>query len=250
MEPFIPCELCATTGTPGYTFVGGESTFCNCRVAYEKERYFRLNATLLGIPENNLSYDINSYLEKNPPSPVPMVKRLLEECSDVLKSFVVYFSGETNTQKTSVASWFVRESYRRNRSSFYTTMPSLLKALIQRDNFNKDEDTYKSSYFIDKMLKMKTLCIDDSFDLSRLYFSGKSGFKSVLISNFLLERFYNPVVTLIVSKNSISRIPKQSKTNEGFDPEIEFLLKRNHVELEFNDKLTPAEMRSDFLKRL
>jgi DNA replication protein DnaC len=240
---YVPCEKCTSLGTPGFIFRNGESFPCECKKENHAETIKEYKILSSGMPSYCASYDFSSYRIKKENSPFDLLSELLTDIKGIVnRSEKLYFYGESNTQKTSIGCFFIKKALEQNIKSCYTSMPYLFSNLVSASSFSYNEAKETSVSRINKWRNSSLLCIDDSFDTGKLYLSGKTNYNSVLLLQFVddyISRLNKGLI--IISRNSMSKIPWATKDGEGFDRAFRGTLER-FKEIEFVDKLNISEM--------
>jgi DNA replication protein DnaC len=234
MKPFIPCIKCKDSKHPGVIVTEIESTECECLTKYNGyERLWKYLASK-GVLSKYIDYDVSEYYGDKSKSSIQGISNLFNAWyKGEVPNFQLYLSGKQSTQKTSVASYFVKDASLHGKSVRYLTMYGLLE-LLKSKTFDADNE---KNWVLDDAKSSDVLFIDDSFDTEKIYFPPKKGFIKSLLLNFLSDRISN-----IKSNVYISRI-KRTDIDSSFGNSVMGILSDNCVEI-FLEDVIPSALRN------
>ena len=245
---FKACERCEANGTPGWLGGVGRLTKCDCLLAYEEKTRIAQRIEDSGLNKNYLDYDIKDYISKSnkPNESLKVINNVISNVDAfVNEGGQLYIWGNRNTQKTSVISYLVRQVAVRNISIYYITMPQMIEALMQAKDYHESDTTAQASSIKRRLEETDLLVVDNAFDPSKIYFSGKSTYKATLLSSLFSYRNEQKCSNIFVAN-----VPRSGIDLDIFGESLPETLNRGCIELEFSDKLNENEMRSDVLKSL
>jgi len=190
--------------------------------------------TRASIPISMLDYDLNrDYIGK---SSIDKINYYVENFEDTFSDKCLYLYGDRGTQKTTVAYWIGIELLRKDISTKYITMKELIDTLVNEQFSEEAQEEIVS------LKNTQTLILDRAFDKEQVTIY-KSGYQLSFLDSFLRNRLENDMkATIIISNNEYTEI-----ANQGFNPDIEDLIKRSvkpfKLVLEFKDHYT---LKDDF----
>lgn len=234
ISKFEFCEDCKKSNTPGFVRDGyGSVKECECLLNYSKIQSFYSLLKSKGIPQSFIDYDINSYVGNRKPKEII---KILENIDLFVKNGLqCYFSGEPNTQKTSIATYIIKKALIKKFNVYYTTMANILSLL--RKEYKASKESYEENLIkIDWYQDCDLLVIDDAFDLTKVYLSVNSENEQINLLTLLKKRILNGKSNIYVSN------VRRSNINFGiFNSCFSDILSKDCQEIFFEDSL-PKEI--------
>ena len=241
-KDFKPCADCENSENPGYIKKGNTIFECDCLKKYHSYITFYKYLESLGVPFGYIDYSLNSYIGEKSKKSIEDIKKIIGKVDIfVREGMQLYFSGPDNTQKTSIACYFLKKVAMKGFSVYYISMPQLLYKLKQVKFARNIEDVLEEQTIIKTIENCGFLVIDDCFDKSKVYI-GKSEYFKSLLSEFFSFRIRNNKSQIYVSTITKSNIPY----NE-FGDSVRLLLNRECLEYQFLDKVPSNVMNSQIL---
>lgn len=184
-----------------------------------------------------MDYEWSSYVGDISRPNLEQLETLLGNLRPFLNSGAsMYFSGENNTQKTSVATCFMKKVVASKFSAAYVTMKGLYDLI---SDFHPTEEDQNRIYVAQTC---RLLVVDEAFDPRKLHIPEKSTFQESILDNFFRTRFNNLRGCLFVS--NIAR----SDISSSFGTGLIELLNRGCLDFFWKDKIPYKLMTDSILK--
>jgi DNA replication protein DnaC len=245
LKKFEPCRICINKNSPkdlpGFYYIGEglnrQIKECTCHKKWIRDTLVKVKvreAKLESDPEDSelMTYDpLKHYVGTESLVSVKKLTFIKDNFKNLFIHTPIYIVGEYRTQKTHLAKWLGISLIKKGYSAYYINMQDIVKALDLRFS---EEKTAQNEEFIEKLLSVDFLIIDESFYKIkvRMYVSG---IQFPALDSFLRER----IDQRRKSTCFVSNIAPDGIEKEGFSDSIQDYVARkireNNTELIFKD---------------
>lgn len=243
MKNFIGCRKCKDN--PGFlirTVDGIEVKLrCDCWKRWARNRQTQITLEKSDVPIGVLPFDLMNYdPEKDyignttKKTIVPKLKTYVEHFEERFSDKLLYFSGDSGTQKTTLACWIARCVAEKGKSVKYILMNDLLRILQKADFDDAHNDKAQELYKVDLLI------LDRAFDKSQVNLY-KSGYQLTFLDTFLRKRVeQHGKAMIIVSNTPVENIPDHGYTKDSMDFILRKVLQAD-TQFEFKDRYTQKD---------
>src|SRR6185369_9251596 len=194
----------------------------------ERDKKIAYLREISGIPSAYFDYHARDYIGKGSSETLAAIRGILNDPQEFInEGYFLYFYGKNNTQKTSMACFFLRNLLLQNFTGHYVTMKSLYDSLRNDDFRDAGEAKGQVAMYRD----CDVLVVDEAFDKRKLYISGKTTYQESLLDDFFRFREHNRKACVFVSNC------KKDDMDVTFGEGLRILLGRSCVELTFTDEV-------------
>jgi hypothetical protein len=255
---YIQCNKCKDKlgpyGQVGFYYVGDRKAVMECEChsqwRYKNLTFIRADKNSIWVEKPNIEYSlITSYLGVKSIDEIKKVDQYIQNYASKpsLRKVCMYFTGITQTQKTTVAQHVGLSLYRSGFTALYTTMKRFISAI--GNPYPKEDQIEMVQSFMAKAESADLIIIDEAFDrnASPVY---EGGNQSSYIEGYLRDRIHTKGKGVLF----VSKVPPELIQKNGYSESLQSYIMQittnRRTALVFRDFVKPTDIDSIFAEVL